>query len=135
MHYVCLLTIPSIRKKQLGSYNAALLSICFILLLGFIDDVLELRWSVKILLSFVGTLPLLVEYSGPTLIIVPKPLVSILGNSLPLGSLQVSFDYLFASQTLPFTTLTLDETESLFISPVRLSVPSVPPSFGGILYQ
>lgn len=86
-HNMCLLTISSTRKKQLGSYNAALLSICFILLLGFIDDVLELRWSVKILLSFVGTLPLLVEYSGPTLIIVPKPLVSILGNSLPLGSL------------------------------------------------
>lgn len=76
---------------QLGSYNAALLAICFILLLGFIDDVLDLRWSVKILLSFVGTLPLLVEYSGPTLIIVPKPLVFILGNSLPLGTPFVKY--------------------------------------------
>lgn len=82
---LCAIMLQPLFHHTLGSYNAALLSICFILLLGFIDDVLELRWSVKILLSFVGTMPLLVEYSGPTLIIVPKPLVAFLGNSLALG--------------------------------------------------
>jgi len=55
------------------------------LLLGFIDDVLDLRWSIKIAFSFLATLPLLVSYSGPTNIIVPKPLRGILDTSINLG--------------------------------------------------
>ena len=43
---------------MLGEYNAGACSICFVILLGFADDVLDLRWSVKILLSAVATLPL-----------------------------------------------------------------------------
>jgi len=53
--------------------------------LGFLDDVLDLRWSVKIALSFLATLPLLVSYSGPTTIIIPKPLRDIAGTSIYLG--------------------------------------------------
>ena len=68
-------------------YNASIISICFTLLLGFTDDVLELRWSVKILLSAIATLPLLVGYYGPTNIIVPLPLRSWFGLSIQLGLL------------------------------------------------
>jgi len=57
------------------------------LLLGFVDDVLDLRWSIKISLSFLATLPLLVAYSGPTIIVVPKPLHAILGDHVELGLL------------------------------------------------
>jgi hypothetical protein len=58
--------------------------------LGFADDVLDLRWSIKISLSFLATLPLLVAYSGPTLIIVPKPLQAMIGVSVNLGMLLKS---------------------------------------------
>jgi len=62
-------------------------SISFMILLGFVDDVLDLRWSYKIGLSFLSTLPLLIAYSGPTNIIVPIPLRSFFGTSIPLGLL------------------------------------------------
>ncbi|KAF0295545.1 UDP-N-acetylglucosamine--dolichyl-phosphate N-acetylglucosaminephosphotransferase [Amphibalanus amphitrite] len=69
---------------------AALLSICCMLLLGFADDVLELKWRHKLLLPTVASLPLLmvyfVTYNGTT-IIVPKPLRFLVGYSLNLGPL------------------------------------------------
>jgi len=71
--------------ERLGDYNAAMTSICFMLLLGFIDDVLDVRWSVKIGLSFLATLPLLAAYGGPTNIVVPKPFRFLLGGDLQFG--------------------------------------------------
>ena len=71
---------------------AALLSICCMLLLGFADDVLELKWRHKLLLPTVASLPLLmvyfVTYNGTT-IIVPKPLRFLAGFSLNLGELKM----------------------------------------------
>lgn len=67
---------------------AALLSICCMLLLGFADDVLNLRWRHKLLLPTIASLPLLVVYYinfNSTTIIVPKPLRDILGVSVNLG--------------------------------------------------
>lgn len=49
-------------KDSLAEYNAGLTSICFMLLLGFSDDVLNLRWRYKLVLPAVATLPLLVAY-------------------------------------------------------------------------
>ncbi|XP_037085083.1 UDP-N-acetylglucosamine--dolichyl-phosphate N-acetylglucosaminephosphotransferase-like isoform X2 [Pollicipes pollicipes] len=69
---------------------AALLSICCMLLLGFADDVLELKWRHKLLLPTVASLPLLMVYFvtfNLTIIIVPKPLRWLLGFSLNLGPL------------------------------------------------
>lgn len=48
----------------LVDYNAALATIGFMLLLGFVDDVLDVRWRVKLLLPAFASLPLLVAYSG-----------------------------------------------------------------------
>lgn len=65
------------RAAQLAEYNAALLCICFILLLGFADDVLDLRWRYKLFLPAAATLPLLLTYSingGATSVVVPRPL-------------------------------------------------------------
>jgi hypothetical protein len=56
---------------QLLSYNAALLAICFMLLLGFADDVLDLRWRFKLVLPAVASLPLLCSYSGVTWVKLP----------------------------------------------------------------
>lgn len=69
---------------------AALLSICCMLLLGFADDVLNLRWRHKLLLPTIASLPLLVVYYinfNSTTIIVPKPFRDIFGISVNLGLL------------------------------------------------
>lgn len=57
---------------QLANYNAALLSICFMVLLGFADDVLDLPWRYKLLLPTIASLPLLCTYSGVTTVLMPK---------------------------------------------------------------
>lgn len=57
---------------QLANYNAALLSICFMVLLGFADDVLDLPWRFKLILPTVASLPLLATYSGVTTVLLPK---------------------------------------------------------------
>lgn len=54
-------------------YNAALATICFMLFLGFADDVLDIPWRVKLLLPAVASLPLVLAYGG-TGVSIPKPL-------------------------------------------------------------
>ncbi|XP_019869057.1 UDP-N-acetylglucosamine--dolichyl-phosphate N-acetylglucosaminephosphotransferase [Aethina tumida] len=69
-------------------FMAALLSICCMLLLGFADDVLDLRWRHKLLLPTVASLPLLMVYyvnSNSTTIIVPKPFRNMFGLSVDIG--------------------------------------------------
>eukprot|EP01117_Protostelium_nocturnum_P009943 TRINITY_DN3542_c0_g1_i1.p1 TRINITY_DN3542_c0_g1~~TRINITY_DN3542_c0_g1_i1.p1 ORF type:complete len:376 (-),score=114.52 TRINITY_DN3542_c0_g1_i1:49-1176(-) len=87
IYLVCVIMFQPLFGSVLGEYNAALLGICFMMLLGFADDVLDLRWSIKIGLSFLAILPLLVSYSGSTFIAVPIPLRGLLGTSINLGLL------------------------------------------------
>ncbi len=56
----------------LVDYNAALATICFMLFLGFADDVLDIPWRVKLQLPAIAALPLLIAYSGGTVIKVPR---------------------------------------------------------------
>ncbi|KAF3452426.1 hypothetical protein FNV43_RR02859 [Rhamnella rubrinervis] len=73
-------------SNWLVEYNAALASICFMLLLGFVDDVLDVPWRVKLLLPSFAALPLLMAYAGHTTIIIPKPLIPYVGlEVLDLG--------------------------------------------------
>ena len=53
-------------QLRLVDYNAALAAICFMLLLGFADDVLDVPWRVKLVLPCFASLPLLIAYSGGT---------------------------------------------------------------------
>ncbi|KYQ91733.1 hypothetical protein DLAC_07515 [Tieghemostelium lacteum] len=69
----------------LSEYNAALASICFMILLGFGDDVLNLRWRYKLILPLFASLPLLVAYAGGTSVVVPIPLRDYLGGVFDLG--------------------------------------------------
>lgn len=72
--------------ETLGNYTAALLSISSMLLLGFADDVLNLKWRHKILLPAMAALPLLMIYkltSDRTEVVVPLPLRAVLfGKSI-----------------------------------------------------
>jgi len=49
---------------MLCEYLAALLSIMFIIFLGFTDDVLDLPWRYKLILPVVASFPILVTYTG-----------------------------------------------------------------------
>ncbi|XP_015124136.1 UDP-N-acetylglucosamine--dolichyl-phosphate N-acetylglucosaminephosphotransferase [Diachasma alloeum] len=82
---------------------AALLSICWVLILGFVDDVCDLRWRDKLLLTTIVSLPLLMVYyvnCNATVIIVPKPLRSWLGLSVELSL----FYYMYMAMLAVFCT-------------------------------
>ncbi|CAH0702455.1 unnamed protein product [Spodoptera exigua] len=76
--------------NEFAEVLAGLLSICCMLLLGFADDVLDLRWRYKLLLPTVASLPLLVVYYvnfNSTTFVVPIPLRQWLGVSINIGVL------------------------------------------------
>lgn len=65
---------------QLSQYNAAALSICFMVLLGFCDDVVDLPWRYKLMLPTIASLPLLCSYTGVTSVVMPLPVRPLLAN-------------------------------------------------------
>lgn len=70
-------------------FIAALLSICCMVLLGFADDVLNLRWRHKLLLPTIASLPLLMVYwvnFNSTTIILPNFVRGMFGTSLNIGN-------------------------------------------------
>lgn len=76
--------------------NAALTSIAVMLLLGFVDDVLDVRWRYKIILSFFGVLPLIMSYDGSVSIMVPIPLREYVGQvTVYLGGFYLLYIALF----------------------------------------
>lgn len=60
-----------------------------VVLLGFIDDVIDLRWRHKLIVPTIATVPILVAYKGLTSVIVPKMLRSLIGSHL------VDLDFLY----------------------------------------
>jgi len=74
--------VLKLNEKEVRDYNAALLSICFMIFLGFSDDILDLRWRYKLFLPTIASLPLLVAYNGSTYFLVPKFLISTIGANL-----------------------------------------------------
>ncbi|KAJ3015072.1 Polypeptide release factor (eRF1) in translation termination [Thoreauomyces humboldtii] len=64
---------------KFAQFLGGLLALMSMLFLGFADDVLDIRWRVKIWLPLIASLPLLMVYSvtyGGTDVAVPKPLRS-----------------------------------------------------------
>lgn len=61
-------------------YNAALLSICLVVLLGFIDDVIDLKWRHKLIVPTIASVPILVAYKGLTSVVVPTLLRGLVGS-------------------------------------------------------
>jgi UDP-N-acetylglucosamine--dolichyl-phosphate N-acetylglucosaminephosphotransferase len=71
-------------------FSSALLSICFMMFLGFADDVLDLPWSARIITPALGSLPLLCAYRGLTSVVLPvivRPLLSSEGELTMIGTL------------------------------------------------
>ena len=63
-------------------YNAALLWICLVVLLGFIDDVIDLRWKHKLIVPTIASVPIVATYKGLTCVVVPKILRGLIGSNL-----------------------------------------------------
>ncbi|XP_055546958.1 UDP-N-acetylglucosamine--dolichyl-phosphate N-acetylglucosaminephosphotransferase [Wyeomyia smithii] len=84
-------------------FIAAMLSICCMILLGFADDVLNLRWRDKLYLPTIASLPLLMVYYtnfNSTTIILPKYVSLVLGNSVDIGVLY----YIYMGMLAVFCT-------------------------------
>ncbi len=94
-----------IKKERLVEYNAALLSICMVVLLGFIDDVVDLRWAYKLVVPTIASFPLLVAYNGVTDVLVPSVFKDIVGSSKKdLGPLY----YIYMGSLAVFCTNTIN---------------------------
>jgi len=74
--------------------NSALACVGFMIFLGFVDDVLDLPWRVKIIMPGFAALPLLLSYSGGTTILVPAPVRAVLRLSERVRSVDIGPLYL-----------------------------------------
>lgn len=89
--------------NEFVEFIAALLSICCMILLGYADDTLDLRWRYKLILPTLASLPLLMVYYvnfGSTTIVIPKPLRAMIGLNLNLGI----FYYVYMGMLAVFCT-------------------------------
>ena len=82
MAFLVMLTVNipfeyTVLSQNLISYLGGLLAICWMILLGFVDDVLELKWRHKLWIPTIASLPLLAVYYmniGRTVVILPLKL-------------------------------------------------------------
>ena len=59
-------------SRELLTITSALFSVCFMLFLGFTDDVLDWPWRYKLFLPAIASIPLLSCYDGSTSILLPS---------------------------------------------------------------
>ena len=83
---ICLVGYATSHPSKLLDVNSALLSICFMLFLGFTDDVLDWPWRYKLVLPTVASLPLLCCYNGGTSIVVPIAVRTLLIQSQEMSN-------------------------------------------------
>ncbi|KAG8743682.1 tunicamycin resistance protein [Ceratobasidium sp. 414] len=89
--------------NKLAVYLAAILTLLMATLLGFLDDIFDIRWRHKLPIPLVAAIPLLLVYyaeNGQTDVVVPIPLRRWLGGGLDLGPLY----YLYMALLSTFTT-------------------------------
>jgi UDP-N-acetylglucosamine--dolichyl-phosphate N-acetylglucosaminephosphotransferase len=91
--YLCVVLLALVAAGvPLAKANGAVTTIAVMLLLGFVDDVLDVRWRYKLVLSVFGALPLILGYEGALSIAVPIPLRAWIGATfLYLGPLYLVY--------------------------------------------
>ncbi|KAJ7644064.1 UDP-N-acetylglucosamine-dolichyl [Roridomyces roridus] len=88
---------------QLSVYLSSLLSLLIATMLGFLDDVFDIRWRHKIPIPIIASIPLLMVYyaeRGNTHVVVPIPLRFMFGTLVNLGPLY----YLYMGLLSTFAT-------------------------------
>lgn len=73
--------VPRAEARVREEALAGLVSVSFMLLLGFADDVLDLRWRYKLVLPLFAALPTISVYSGPTCLPFPGLFERLLGSA------------------------------------------------------
>ncbi|KAG5648306.1 hypothetical protein DXG03_004878 [Asterophora parasitica] len=97
------ISVPQFPHYQLSVYLSSLLSLLIATMLGFLDDVFDIRWRHKLPIPVIASIPLLMVYyaeRGNTHVVVPLPLRFLLGTLLNLGPLY----YLYMSLLSTFAT-------------------------------
>ncbi|KAF7422804.1 tunicamycin resistance protein [Pleurotus ostreatus] len=97
------ITVSEFPHRQLAVYLSSLLSLLTATLLGFLDDVFDIRWRHKLPIPVIASIPLLMVYfaeRGNTNVVVPLPLRSLFGTLVNLGPLY----YLYMSLLSTFCT-------------------------------
>ena len=73
---------------QLASYLSAILSLVFVVMLGILDDLFDIRWRHKVFIPAVAAIPMLIVYFvdfGVTKMVVPTFLRPYFGALFDLG--------------------------------------------------
>ena len=115
---------------EFAKYLAALLSILAMILLGFADDVLNLKWRYKVILPTVAVFPVLMVYYvafGTTTVVVPLPLRPFLGRIVDLGKPNIKDLRVESIYRRIYWDLILKFSRYIIL---RLYV-----GFGGLLYE
>ena len=80
---------------KLSVYLSSLLSLLIATMLGFLDDVFDIRWRHKLPIPIIASIPLLMVYyaeRGNTHVVVPLPLRPIFGALVNLGKLSLNYN-------------------------------------------
>lgn len=82
---LCILHLFGYYNGDSRLYTAAMACVTSMTLLGFTDDVLDLKWRYKLVLPLIASLPLLVNYSGKTTVLVPRTIQPLVATVAKLG--------------------------------------------------
>lgn len=74
-------------EENLTEKFAALVCIVFSVLLGFVDDVIDIPWRYKLIIPLFGIIPVLIAYDGVTYVLLPDLVREIIGKTVNLGIL------------------------------------------------
>jgi len=97
------LAIDEFPHHQLSVYLSSIISLMMATLLGFLDDIFDIRWRHKLPVPIIASIPLLMVYfseRGNTNVVVPTPLRSLFGSLINLGPLY----YVYMSLLSTFST-------------------------------
>ncbi|KAF9527586.1 glycosyl transferase family 4-domain-containing protein [Crepidotus variabilis] len=97
------ITVVEFPHYQLSVYLSSILGLLIATMLGFLDDVFDIRWRHKLPIPIIASIPLLMVYyaeHGNTNVVVPLPFRFIFGNLINLGPLY----YLYMSMLSTFST-------------------------------
>ncbi|KAJ8520858.1 hypothetical protein ONZ45_g2377 [Pleurotus djamor] len=97
------ISVTEFPHRQLAVYLSSLLSLLTATLLGFLDDVFDIRWRHKLPIPIIASIPLLMVYfaeHGNTNVVVPLPFRFIFGALVNLGPLY----YIYMSLLSTFAT-------------------------------
>ncbi|CAI2368576.1 unnamed protein product [Moneuplotes crassus] len=85
MNSIIMVSLLDFDKDKLLLFMTGLLCISLMVILGFIDDVVALKWKYKLIFPLIASFALILVYDGKTSVIMPIPTRFIFGEVLELG--------------------------------------------------